>query len=77
MAIWSLGRLPDEIVTERLHLRLWRPDDVAALRTAIEVSLDHLRPWLAWVPFEPVSDDDRTRFMMASNEEWEQGGDAS
>lgn len=72
-----MGRLPDEIVTERLCLRLWRPDDVPVLRTAIEESLDHLRPWLAWVPFEPVGDEDRARFIMASNEDWEQGGDAS
>ena len=72
-----MGRLPDEIATRRLRLRLWRPDDVPALRAAIEASLDHLRPWLAWVPFEPVSDEDRTRFIVASNEHWEQGGDAA
>ena len=77
---WQSGRmgpLPDEIVTARLRLRLWRPNDAPALRTAIEDSLDHLRPWLAWVPFEPVSDEDRARFIRVSNENWEQGGDAS
>ncbi|MDC3402521.1 GNAT family N-acetyltransferase [bacterium] len=72
-----MRRLPDEIVTERLRLRLWCSEDVPALRTAIEASLDHLRPWLAWVPFEPVSDEDRARFILASNEDWEQGGDAA
>lgn len=72
-----MSRLPDEIITERLHLRLWRPDDVPALRTAVETSLEHLRLWLAWVPYEPVSDEDRTRFIIASNEHWEQGGDAA
>jgi RimJ/RimL family protein N-acetyltransferase len=72
-----MGSLPDEIATERLRVRLWRPDDVPAVRTAIEESLDHLRPWLAWVPFEPVSDEDRTRFIIASNDDWVHGGDAS
>lgn len=71
-----MGRLPNAIATPRLRLRLWRPDDVPALRAAIEASLDHLRPWLAWVPQEPLDDQERTRFIVASNEKWEQGGDA-
>jgi len=70
-------RLPAEIVTPRLHLRLWRPDDVPTLRAAIESSLDHLRPWLAWIAREPVSDEERTRAIVASNERWETGGDAA
>lgn len=72
-----MGRLPDAIATPRLRLRLWRRDDVPALRAAIEASLDHLRPWLAWVPLEPLDDAERTRFIVASNEQWEQGGDAN
>jgi ribosomal-protein-serine acetyltransferase len=71
-----MTRLPDEIVTRRLRLRLWRLDDVPLLRAAIEASLDHLRPWLVWVPFEPVSDDDRRRSIDASTKQWERGGDA-
>ena len=72
-----MERLPDAIVTPRLHLRLWRTEDVPALRVAIEESLEHLRPWLAWVRLEPISDEDRARGISASIEQWRQGGDAA
>jgi RimJ/RimL family protein N-acetyltransferase len=72
-----MDRLPSEVVTPRLYLRLWRPDDVPVLRAAIEASLDHLRPWLAWIPSEPLSDEDRTRLVESGRSLWEKGGEAN
>lgn len=42
--------------TERLRLRYWDPDDVHALRAAIEANREHLAPWLPWasVDLEPL-----------------------
>ena len=77
---WHSGvvvRLPSEIVTPRLLLRLWRPGDVPALRGAIEASIEHLRPWLAWTRFEPLSDKDRVDLINSGRAGWHQGGDAS
>ena len=37
---------PVRIVTERLVLRRYEPDDLDALRGAVEVSLDGIRPWM-------------------------------
>lgn len=72
-----MERLPDRISTPRLLLRLWRPEDVPALRAAIEASLEHLRPWMAWIRHEPLSDDQRIELINSGNEVWESGGDAS
>lgn len=69
--------MPEEIATERLHIRLWQPDDVPVLRRAIEESIEHLRPWLAWVPFEPLSDPDRRAMIEHSLDGWRRGGGAS
>jgi RimJ/RimL family protein N-acetyltransferase len=44
---------PYAIHTERLVLRCWEPADAAALKEAVDSSLDHLRPWLPWTAHEP------------------------
>jgi len=36
-----------------VELRHWRVEDAAAQERAIEESLDHLRPWMAWAADEP------------------------
>jgi RimJ/RimL family protein N-acetyltransferase len=41
------------IQTRRLVLRCWQPTDAAALKAAIDVSLEHLRPWMPWAEYEP------------------------
>jgi RimJ/RimL family protein N-acetyltransferase len=41
------------ILTDRLLLRCWEPKDAVLLKTAIDDSLEHLRPWMPWVKHEP------------------------
>ena len=36
-----------------VELRPWREDDALELGEAIRESLDHLRPWMAWIGLEP------------------------
>jgi RimJ/RimL family protein N-acetyltransferase len=43
------------ILTERLVVRCYRPEDAELLRAAIEASVDHLRPWMPWAAGEPKS----------------------
>jgi RimJ/RimL family protein N-acetyltransferase len=43
------------IHTERLVLRCWYPGDAPLLKAAIDTSLEHLRPWMAWAKQEPES----------------------
>ncbi len=41
------------IHTRRLVLRCWTPADAALLKSAIDESLEHLRPWMPWAANEP------------------------
>ena len=40
------------IETERLVIRCYNPSDVFLLKTAIEESIEHLRPWMPWASNE-------------------------
>jgi hypothetical protein len=47
-------RLPERIDgSDGLVLRRWEVSDAEALGEAIAQSIDHLRPWMAWVAQEP------------------------
>lgn len=46
--------LPIEILTTRLLLRSSNPEDAAALKDALDSSLDHLRASVAWARAEPT-----------------------
>ena len=72
-----MDRLPSEIVTPRLVLRLWRPEDVAAVHDAIEASLEHLRPWLVWTRLEPLTVEQRLDLVRSGRVAWQDGGDAN
>lgn len=41
------------IVTPRLVIRCWEPADAPLLKEAVDVSLDHLRPWMPWAARHP------------------------
>ena len=50
---------PYRVETERLVLRCYEPDDAALLKEAVDSSIEHLRPWMPWVRFEPQSLDEK------------------
>ena len=68
--------LPDEAITPRLHLRIWRTADAAILNDAVHDNLDHLRPWMPWIAFEPRTLTDRERLIRGWVDAWRDGGDA-
>ena len=41
------------IETERLVIRCYNPGDVFLLKTAVDESFEHLRPWMPWASNEP------------------------
>jgi RimJ/RimL family protein N-acetyltransferase len=44
---------PERIVTDRLLLRCWRPEDAPLLKATIDANLEHLRAWMPWAMDEP------------------------
>ena len=47
--------LPTRVETPRLTLRTWQTDDAETMALAVTESIDHLRPWLPWIAFEPLT----------------------
>lgn len=71
----SAGRLPAEVTTERLTMREWALDDVDALARAVNESLDHLRPFMAWAALEPLPRNERTALIDGWHAESSSGDD--
>ena len=67
--------LPTGVEDGDLVLRRWEPPDAPALHDAVLANLDHLRPFMPWVAFEPLTVDERVALI----EQWERdrlaGGD--
>ncbi len=55
----TLIPLPEELRSERLVLRPYRPDDAEQVFGAIDESREHLRPWFPWVDLHASVDDTR------------------
>ena len=64
---------PGEIVLDELVLRRYRPEDAPALAAAVVESLEHLRPWMPWIAFEPTPLEDRQQLLARWAREWDEG----
>jgi RimJ/RimL family protein N-acetyltransferase len=63
---------PDQVEMDSVELLLMRarPSDVGALITAVNASLDHLRPWMPWAG-RPATEDSIGTFLAESTAKWE------
>lgn len=70
--------LPDHVDGGRLRLRTYRAgtDDVDRLARAVSASVEHLRPWMAWIDDEPMARADREALIVGWEEGRQAGGDA-
>jgi len=50
-----MATIPEIIDTERLSLRRIQLEDAAALNDLVIANLEHLRPWMQWIPMEPMT----------------------
>jgi RimJ/RimL family protein N-acetyltransferase len=48
---------PDEIITERLHLRAPRPGDGALVHPVVLANQEHLKPWMPWAAEIPTAEE--------------------
>ena len=69
--------MPIEIVRGQLVIRSWRLSDDEALTVAIEESVEHLRPFLAWATKEPKSVVEHRALLARWHAEAAAGGDES
>jgi len=70
--IW---RVPARIETERLVLRCYSLDDVAAMDEVIPANREHLVEFLAWAREEPVPTETRRAFVERFIEKYKEGGE--
>jgi RimJ/RimL family protein N-acetyltransferase len=56
---------PYRIETERLVIRCYEPEDAPLLKTAVDASLDHLRPWMPWARSEPQTLDEKVELCRS------------
>jgi RimJ/RimL family protein N-acetyltransferase len=45
---------PGTLETDRLTLRRWHPEHARGLKAALDLSVEHLRPWIPWAVAEPA-----------------------
>lgn len=57
--------IPEELPAGALVLRRWHTDDAPAIAAAVTASLEHLRPWMAWIAAEPLPLEERRRLIDA------------
>lgn len=54
------------VQTQRLVIRCWQPTDAPLLMTAIQESLEHLKPWIPWAHHEPQTLEQRIDWLRSS-----------
>lgn len=69
---------PPELMSDGyIVVRRYRSEDAAALAEAIGASIEHLRPWMAWIAQEPLPRSAREQLIAHWDEQWEAGSEFS
>lgn len=69
---WVISRPPETMASAGLVLTRLAASDVPALIVAVNESLDHLRPWMAWAA-EPATAKTMAAFVEDADEGWRLG----
>lgn len=63
------------IKTERLVIRCWNPEDAPLLKDAIDASIEHLRPFMAWAFNEPEELEKKIERIRIQRAKFDRGED--
>jgi RimJ/RimL family protein N-acetyltransferase len=66
---------PYRIETERLVIRCYEPRDAPLLKEAVDSSIEHLRPWMPWIRFEPQTVAEKVELMRSFRGQFDLGQD--
>jgi RimJ/RimL family protein N-acetyltransferase len=55
---------------DELVIRAYEVDDARELMEAITESIEHLRPWMPWIKYEPQDVHDKRRLIKEFSNEW-------
>jgi len=66
---------PYRIVSERLVICCWEPQDAPLLKGAIDSSLDHLRRWMPWARAEPQELSEKVALLRRFRGQFDLGRD--
>ncbi|TLN07112.1 GNAT family N-acetyltransferase, partial [bacterium] len=63
------------IVTDRLVIRCWNPEDAPLLKAAIDDSIAHLQPFMAWALNEPEELEKKIERIRVQRAKFDRGED--
>ncbi len=63
------------VVTPRAVIRCWNPADAALIKDAVDVSIDHLRPWMPWAAHHPQPLQDSIELLRRFRGQFDLGQD--
>lgn len=66
---------PYRMATDRLVIRCWQPGDAAAMKAAVDASLDHLRRWMPWAWDDPQPLDAKIELLRTFRGNFDLGTD--
>jgi RimJ/RimL family protein N-acetyltransferase len=69
---WSVSQPPEIVIADDVVLRRVVDDDLEPLVAAVNVSLDHLRPWMPWAQ-RPATSDSIGEFLREAAGAWASG----
>lgn len=61
------------ILTRRLVIRCWNPEDAVLLKEAVDASIEHLRPWMPWASLEPTDLQKKVDWLRTTRGEFDLG----
>ena len=64
---------PYRIETDRLVIRCYEPRDAQLLKEAIDLSVEHLRPWMPWIRFEPQTVEEKVELLRGFRGQFDLG----
>lgn len=71
------NRLPEQVERYGVTLRRWTVQDTPELHALILDNLDHLRPYMHWIAYEPQTLEQRQALTERWTAEWAAGGDVT